>query len=140
MPQKLFEPYEPTDEQRRTVKMLSGFGIPQDDICKHLDVTKPTLHKFFRREIDSGVLEANAKVAQTLFAMATVDKIPAAAMFWLKARAGWREKQEIEISGAINVNTLDDARLDSALKHELAAFIAGRVAGDDGETGEGQLH
>ena len=40
--------------------------------------------------------EANAKVAQTLFTMATVDKNVAAAIFWMKARGGWREKHPID--------------------------------------------
>ena len=37
-----------------------------------------------------GMLEANVKVAQTLFSMATVDRNTAACIFWLQARGGWR--------------------------------------------------
>ena len=58
---------EPTDEQRRLVRALAGFGVPQDDIAKHLDVDPKTLRKHFRSDIDRGALEANAKVAQSLF-------------------------------------------------------------------------
>ena len=58
---------EPTDEQRRLVRTLAGFGVPQDDIAKHLDVDPKTLRKHFRPDIDRGALEANAKVAQSLF-------------------------------------------------------------------------
>jgi len=41
------------------------------------------------------VTEANAKVAQSLFQMATQGKNVAAAIFWMKACAGWREKIEV---------------------------------------------
>ena len=34
-------------------------------------------------------------MAQSLFQMATQGKNVAAAIFWMKARAGWREKHEI---------------------------------------------
>ena len=57
-----------------------------------MDMDAKTLRKHFRRELDRGTIEANAKVAQTLFTMATVDKNVAAAIFWMKARGGWREK------------------------------------------------
>ena len=50
--------------------------------------------------------EANAKVAQSLFQMATQGKNVAAAIFWMKARAGWREK--IEVRPDANVRTRYD--------------------------------
>jgi hypothetical protein len=84
--------HSPTEEDRRTVKALSGYGVPQEDIAIHMDMDAKTLRKHYRRELDRGTIEANAKVAQTLFTMATVDKNVAAAIFWMKARAGWREK------------------------------------------------
>ena len=83
---------EPTDEQRRLVRALAGFGVPQDDIAKHLDIDPKTLRKHFRPDIDRGALEANAKVAQSLFQMATQGGNVAAAIFWMKVRGGWSEK------------------------------------------------
>ena len=84
--------HSPSEEERRTVKALSGYGVPQEDIAIHMDMDPKTLRKHYRAELDRGTIEANAKVAQTLFTMATVDKNVAAAIFWMKARAGWREK------------------------------------------------
>jgi hypothetical protein len=84
--------HSPTEEERRTVKALSGYGVPHEDIAIHMDMDAKTLRKHYRRELDRGTIEANAKVAQTLFTMATVDKNVAAAIFWMKARGGWREK------------------------------------------------
>ena len=92
--------FEPSDEHRRTVRALAGFGIRQDDIAIHLGIDPKTLRRHFREELDRGVIEANAKVAQSLFHLATVDKNVSAAIFWLKARAGWREKVSVEHTGA----------------------------------------
>ena len=52
------------------------------------------MRKHFWSDLQTGVLEANAKVAQSLFQRATTEKGSAgvtAAIFWLKVRAGWRE-------------------------------------------------
>ena len=91
---------EPTDEQRRLVRALAGFGVPQDDIAKHLDIDPKTLRKHFRPDLDRGALEANAKVAQSLFQMATQGQNVAAAIFWMKVRGGWSEKPRPGPAGA----------------------------------------
>jgi len=88
--------FEPTDEHRRLVRMMAGFGVPQPDIATQLEIDPKTLRKYFRRELDRGTVEANVKVAQSLFQMATSGKNVAAAIFWMKARGGWREKSQIE--------------------------------------------
>ena len=91
--------FEPTVEQRRTVRTMAGFGVPQDDIATYVGVDPKTLRKHFREELDRGSIEATAKVAQSLFNMATAGGNVAAAIFWMKARAGWREKNTLEIAG-----------------------------------------
>ena len=95
------KPHVPTDEQRNTARLLSGIGLPQDDIAVMLGISKPTLHKHYREELDKGLAEANAKIAQTLFKQATGGNV-AAAIFWAKARMGWREKQEVEHTGNVD--------------------------------------
>jgi hypothetical protein len=92
----------PTDEQRRTVRAMAAFGVPQDAIGAHLELDAKTLRKHFRKELDRGMVEANVKVAQSLFNMATQGNNVAAAIFWMKARAGWRERNELEITGKEN--------------------------------------
>ena len=90
--------FEPTEEQRRTVRAMSGFGVPHGDIGILLDIDPKTLRKHFRHELDRGSIEATAKVGQSLFRMATEGNNVAAAIFWMKARAGWREKHELVLS------------------------------------------
>ena len=89
--------FEPTDEQRRIIKAMSGFGVPQDDIALLLDIDPKTLRKHLQAELDRGSIEATAKVGQSLFRMATEGNNVAAAIFWMKARAGWREKHEVKV-------------------------------------------
>ena len=88
--------YTPTEEQRRMVKVMSGFGIPQTDIARQVGIDTKTLRKHFREELDRGMTDANMRVAQSLFTMATTGGSVAAAIFWMKARAGWREKHPEE--------------------------------------------
>lgn len=91
--------YEPTDKDRAQVKLLAAFGVREDDICKLLGISPPTLRKHFRDELELGHLEANAKVAQSLFKMATNSTKPnvAAAIFWLKVRAGWKDANAVPV-------------------------------------------
>ena len=87
--------FVPTAEQRRIVKAMAGFGVPHEGIAVMLDIDAKTLRKHFHPELERGSVEATAQVAQSLFQMATQGKNVAAAIFWMKARAGWREKHEV---------------------------------------------
>ena len=85
--------FKVTDESRKTVRALAGFGLKHEQIARMVGLRSPkTLRKYFQSELASGTAEANAQVAQTLFRMATSGTHPAATMFWLKTRARWSEK------------------------------------------------
>ncbi len=73
---------------------MAAYGVPQFDIAKVIGISPPTLRKYFWQEIEIAGVEANAKVAQTLFRKATEGtgkESITACIFWLKCRAGWRE-------------------------------------------------
>lgn len=92
--------HEPTVETRSTVQALASVGTPQEEIAKIIGISsKHTLIKHYRKELDTAMTMANATIAQTLFKQAKNGNT-AAAIFWLKCRAGWSEKQQIEHSGA----------------------------------------
>ena len=120
-------PFEPTEEQRRTVRAMAGYGVPQDDIATLLEIDPKTLRKRFRRELDRGSIEATAKVGQSLFRMATEGGSVAAAIFWMKARAGWREKHEVVLSAKAAVEMTDEELLE-----EIGRARAVRLAIDGG--------
>lgn len=88
--------FAPTDEQRKTVRAMSGYGVPQPEIAKVLQIDDKTLRKYFRAELDVAATHTNAKVAETLFRMATRGDCPAATIFWMKVRAGWRDRDQGE--------------------------------------------
>lgn len=92
-------PYEPTEKHRAQVSLLAAMGIPDYDIAKVMQLSGPTLRKYFAHELEVGHIQANAKVAQSLFKQATDQTKPsvAAAIFWLKCRAGWREDAVADI-------------------------------------------
>jgi hypothetical protein len=86
-------PHQPTEATRKQVKALAAYGVPQEEIGKVIGISKPTLERHYREELDRGEVEANAKVAESLYRKATSDGSQAvtAAMFWLKTRARWKE-------------------------------------------------
>jgi hypothetical protein len=85
--------FEPTADQRQQVKSLVALGILHEDIAKFIGIKSPkTLRKHFRKELDLGVIAANAKVGQTLFQLATSGKCVAATIYYLKVRAHWSER------------------------------------------------
>jgi hypothetical protein len=84
------KPFAVNDAMRQKVRHLAGLGIPQDDIAKIIGCAPKTLRKQLRDELDLGAAEANATIADNLFAAAKAGNITAM-IFWLKTRARWRE-------------------------------------------------
>lgn len=85
--------HEPTAENRKQVETMAGYGITEPDIAMSLGISKPTLTKHYRRELDMGHIKANSAIAQALFKKATSDgsQSVTAAIFWAKTRMGWKE-------------------------------------------------
>jgi hypothetical protein len=123
------KPFEPTKEQRKNVEAMVGFGVSETEIArliKNPETGEPidakTLRKYFSEEIDTGFTKANARVAESMYEMATKGdtsgpKLGAAA-FWLARRAGWKETSTHEHVGKDgDAIRIDDAR--ARLIHEL---------------------
>lgn len=98
--------FQPTDEQRELVVSLVCCGIPHDVISEVIGIARNTLEKYFREELDHGKAVANAKVAGTLFKMATSGDSPASTFFWLKTQAGWRETNHHELTVSTDLEKL----------------------------------
>ena len=132
--------FEPTQEQRRLARAMAGLGLPQDQIALLLEVDPKTLRKHFRDDLDLGMAEANVKIAQSLFNMATTGGSVAAAIFWMKARAGWREKHEITVS-ANPLDRISDDELEqmvTMLRDEIAEQTAIGTAGANTSAQDGR--
>ena len=89
----------PTEETRKLVRSLSAVGIKYVDIAGKLDISDDTLVKHYKKDLEDGRIDANASIGQTLFQQAKNGNT-AAAIFWLKTRAQWKETNALEVSGA----------------------------------------
>lgn len=97
-----------TSETRAEVSALISFGINQEDVAKHLRISVDTLDKHYRYELDTAIVNANAKVAAKLYKKATEDEDLGAIIFWLKTRARWRT---------------EDSKMESESKKQIEADI-----------------
>jgi len=88
-------PHEPTQEMRQMVQLHSSIGTPQDLMARILDIDEKTLRKYYRDELDLGLVKANAKMGGSLFNKGLAGDT-AAQIFWMKTRAGWREKDDAQ--------------------------------------------
>jgi hypothetical protein len=94
---KMGRPAHSYDEKTaKQIKMLAAMGVPDFDIAKVVGMSSPTMRKYYTAELEVGHIEANAQVAQSLFKQATNTDKPnvAAAIFWMKCRAGWSEQHD----------------------------------------------
>ena len=79
---------------------MAAYGLPEMDIATVIGIDSKTLRKHYRRELDTGQIKANTKVAENLFRKATGDGREAviAAIFWMKTRAQWKETSVSELA------------------------------------------
>lgn len=113
--------FQPTGEQRKNVELMSGVGLPHEQICALVrdrggnPISRNTLEKYFAEELVAGAAKINTKVGQ--FAINTMLGLPinpenpppdykpmtpitnegsraGLLQMHLKARMGWRETVE----------------------------------------------
>lgn len=84
-------PIHPNRKDRTQVETLSGMGASAEFIASHLNITLAQLEEHYPHQLKHGPEEANLRVAQTLFDMATSGEHPQATVAWLKMRAGWSD-------------------------------------------------
>lgn len=136
-------PFEPSEEMRKAVEAMSSVGIPQEDIAKAFGISKPTLAKHFREELDTAAIKANARVAANLYKQATKDDIRSAtpAIFWLKTRMGWKDSVQVEHSGSIDtrINQMSDDELREFIQERATRFSTG-MAGNRKPYGQDKPH
>lgn len=156
---------------RKRVESLVGYGFRQDEICRLIinpqtgeRITKPTLEKHFRNELDTGALVANVLVVESLHQQAVgrakvvkilpdgtqeavqerVNPVPVMGIWWTKNRMGWREQPQRHQHGGIDGDAiklehrvdLDKLSLDQL--RALEAILACAKPGDDQDKDSGE--
>ena len=128
--------YVPLAAHRAQVEAMAGFGVPEAGIAQVLEIDPATLRSCYAKELDSGELKANARVAENLYRKATGDgrESVTAAIFWLKTRAGWKETALHEVTGrdgapieTVETSSADIAKVLLAIIHRDAADAAGQI-------------
>ena len=104
-------PHEPSKESRQLVQLHATIGTTQVIIADIIGIDVKTLTKYYRTELDQAVAQANASVGGALFNKAKGGDTTAM-IFWMKTRAGWREKHDVDLTsngGPLTIQWKNDA-------------------------------
>ncbi len=85
--------HAPTDETRRVVETMAGFGIPQKSICLALGISQMTMAKHYADELERGAGVVEKKLVANLLRLSGGDGPTAmqAIKFALQCRFGWSQ-------------------------------------------------
>jgi hypothetical protein len=123
--------------RRESVLMLCA-GMDPDDVAKVLKVSPAQFQKIYYAEIAYGVGQAASKVAANLFRIATSFTHTQgcnAAIFWLKAKAGWQDRV------AVNATMRQErTRLDELSNEDLLAAVTRSLGDGLSKDGKDKLH
>jgi len=125
--------FQPTDEQRKTVRAMIAYGVPQDDVAQVIGCDAKTLRKHFDHELKTAATEANAKVAQALYKQAVDQGNTTAQIFWLKTKAGWKDTSVMEHTGKDGGPIKTEATIDpGGLSDSTLAELMAARKGEEG--------
>lgn len=88
------------EREQSQVMNMAAYGIPRATIARIMGISAQRLRAEFADDLLKGSTLANYAVAKSLFEMATTGRNPTAAIFWVKARMGWRDRDPIRKAGA----------------------------------------
>ena len=114
------KPHEPTPEIRQLVQLHTTIGTPQEDVARIVGIDAKTLRKHYRDELDLAHAKANATIGGALFNKAKSGDT-AAMIFWMKTRAGWRETNRTELTGADG----DELKIHGRSSYSIQATFTG---------------
>ena len=98
-------------------RYAAGLGFTQEKIAALLGITKPTLEKHFREELDRGMALIDYQVGSSLVDQALKGNVNAQT-FYLSRRVGWKETTVVENK---------DSRLESMSDDEIVKELADRA-------------
>jgi hypothetical protein len=117
----------PTDAQRQLVKLHATIGTTHEVIADIIGIDAKTLRKHYREELDLASAQANATIGGALFNKAKAGDTTAM-IFWMKTRAGWRERHQIDHTSSDGSMTPKQIDLSSLSSEALAEIIAAQDA------------
>ena len=95
------EPFEPTEDEQAHVELLSGYGVPIEQIAIVIrnGIGLSTLRRHFSHELMKGKAKANGQIGRGLFQKA-MSGDTTAMIWWTKTQMKWSETVKNEITGA----------------------------------------
>jgi hypothetical protein len=78
---------------------MAGMGLRQEEISLLLGHTAKTVRRHYRHELTIGSIEANLRVARSLYNLAVKEGNVSACIWWTKARMGWKEQADVNVGG-----------------------------------------
>jgi hypothetical protein len=86
-------PHRPSLQTCNVVRMCAGYGVPQGDIARALKITRPTLTRYYKREIKTGKARTQIQLVSNLLAMSNLKNATGvkATIFALTTRFGWSQ-------------------------------------------------
>jgi hypothetical protein len=91
--------HKPTRASRRLIKRMVSAGLTQTSIASITGLSVDSLAKHYRHELDTGLDESIALMERSLYRRG-LQGDTTAALFWLKARAGWRDRDAMNVQVA----------------------------------------
>ena len=111
----------PDDNLRMTVATMSLAGFPIPKICAALKISAETLQEHYKFELENGRTNLMTQVVQSL-AQRAIGGSDTAAIFLAKARLGWSDRQQVELTGA------NGGPIEIQQKTEIVTRLAGELA------------
>jgi hypothetical protein len=94
--------YQPSAQDRRTVTAMISVGIAQNAICAVLEITVPTLHRHYRKELDTSYTRLVARMRVSLIAKA--DGGDTLALIHVNKVLGWSDRLIMQDRGSAEVD------------------------------------
>lgn len=85
------------------IRTMAACGLKPEQMALVFNIPTQELERVYFREIETGALEANVQVGATILSIASNPMHPqvmAAATFWMRSQAGWRDVRKVETTQA----------------------------------------
>lgn len=88
------EKYDPNEKDRQIIVAMRINGVSVENICKIMDISKPTIYKYYDKELRHALDMCNGVVATKFFDQCMAGNV-AAQIFWLKTKARWSTQHDM---------------------------------------------
>lgn len=119
-------------DHAKTVRALSQYGVPQEDIAATIGCCVETMLKLYGQEHKEGRAVANAKIGKRLFEKAMEGDV-SSLIFWAKTQMRWRETSKIDLTSSDQSMSPKAAFDLSTLSPEQIAALRGELDASDKE-------